>query len=451
MEIIGAYEQENNKKTKKIMKFIIITILLLLIISIGLFITIQYLLSMQFRFELDQKAVSQYSSDLFVFEEDKVYVSLKDISDMINYDYYNGGYKQYSEDITSCYLEGENEVATFEEGSNTIYKTPSNILDYEVFTIKDPVKMINNKLYVTTEGLSIACNLQISYEKSKNELVIYTLPFLNNYYTTNSKYTAIYKNFNNQKAVLYNLLVMQNVENTDQSYSENDIRYGIYTLEGKEVVGMKYTNIEFIESKKEFLVTTEENKVGILTAEGETKVKPQYDDLKQIDKDLNLYLATNNNKKGVIEKNGKILIYLEYDEIGVDTAEFANNNIKDPYLLFDNAIPVKQNGKWGLYDKTGKLILPVQYEDIGCIANNKNLNNILIIPDVEGIVIAEEYELEENKKIVLYGIVDAYGKTLVPAGLETLYSVTSNGREEYTMIHNGTSYDVIDYINKYSI
>lgn len=448
MEIIGTNVQEKDMKSKKIMKIITIIIILLLITSIALLGAIYYLKEQEFKFELDGKVTSQYEADLFVYENDKLYISLKDVAGLINYKYYNGGYKQYSEDLTSGYLEGIYEVCTFEKDSNLIYKTPVDEIDYQSFTLEEPIKMMsNNKLYISAEGLSNACNLQISY--SKNKVTIYTLPYLTNYYTLQSKYSAIGESFNNQKAVLYNLLVVQNVENTTTDYNKNDIRYGIYTLDGKEIVGMKYTNIEFIESTREFIVTTEENKVGIITSNGETKVRPQYDALKQIDKDLNLYLATSNNKKGIIEKNGKILIYLEYDEIGIDTTKFTNNNIKNGYILFDNAIPVKQNGKWGLYDIRGNVILPIEYEEIGCIANNKNLNNVVVIPEVKGIVISKEYILQENKKVILYGIVNSEGRELVAAGLETVYSVTSNGRDEFTMVYNGEIINVIDYINRY--
>ena len=55
-------------------------------------------------------------------------------------------------------------------------------------------------------------------------------------------------------------------------------------MSNEEIIGKKYTKIEFVESTKEFIVTTEENKVGIITADGRTKVNPQYDALKQIDK-----------------------------------------------------------------------------------------------------------------------------------------------------------------------
>ena len=452
MEIIGTNITEKQRKNKKIMKIIIILIVLLLIISIGLFVAIYYLKGQQFKFYTDGKLVSNsaISNDLFVYEDNKVYVSLKDISDIIGYKYYNGGYKQYTEDTSKCYLECKNEVVTFEKDSDKIYKTPTDEVDYTYFTLNEPIKRINGKLYITSKGLGIACNLQIGYDKETNNMVIYTLPYLANYYMIQYSNAAIEDNFNNQKALLYGLLVVQNVENTDKSSSSKDIRYGIHNLENEEIVGKKYTDIEFIEGTKEFIVKTTENKVGIITSDGTTKVSPQYDSLKQIDKDLNLYMATNNNKSGVIEKNGKILIYLEYEQIGIDISKFPTNDIKNKYILFDNAIPVKQNGKWGLYDITGNLILPIEYINLGCISktsSDRTLNNILVIPEVEGIVVCKQFEIE-SKKLEYYGIYSSTGKELVPVALETVYSITASGKEEYTMINNGNSYDVIKYIKE---
>lgn len=454
MQIIGTDISEKEQKAKKTMKMILISLIILLIVSIILFVCIYILTQQQFKFIVDGKRTTA-TNGLFLYEGDDVYISIKDISSIIGYKYYNGGYKQYTEDLNKCYIENDNEVCTFEEGSNKIYKTPKDKIDYEYYTIDENIKNINGKLYISVEGISVGCNIKIQYSKEENRISINTLPYIANYYTQTYVNSAVATNFKNQKALLYDLMIVQNIENTDKegmSANNKNIRYGIYTVDGKEIVGTKYTNIEFIESTQEFLVTTIENKVGIITAEGDTKVSPQYDDLKQIDKDLNLYLATNNNKKGIIEKNGKILIYLEYDEIGIDTTQFQTNDIKNGYILFNNAIPVKQNGKWGLYNIKGNIILPLEYDGLGSIAGkstDKTLNNILLIPDIKGIVVSKIYESEDKKKTTLYGIVNYIGKELVPTALTTIYSVTNNGRDEYTMINNGTSYDVIEYANKY--
>lgn len=450
MEIIGTNQQEKQKKSKKLMIIITVLIIILLIISIGLFTAIYYLKAQQFKFIIDGKTISSksISNDLFVYQNDNIYVSLKDISELIDYKYYNGGYKQYTEDTTKCYLESKNEVATFEKDSTTIYKTKAGELDYTYFTLDEPIKRINGKLYISSKGLNTACNIQMNYDKEANRMTIYTLPYLTNYYITRYSNASLETNFNNQKALLYGLLVVQNVDNTQKNTSNANIRYGIHNLNNEEIVGTKYTNIEFIEGTEEFIVTTEEKKVGIITSEGDTKVTPQYDALKQIDKKLNLYMATTNGKSGVIEKNGKILIYLEYEQIGIDTNQFPTNDIKNKYILFNNAIPVKQNGMWGLFDIKGNIILPIEYVSLGCISktsSNKSLNNILVIPDIEGIVVCKEFETN-SRKVELYGIVSSRGKELVQVCLETVYSVTVSGKDEYTMVNAGNSIDVIEYV-----
>lgn len=451
MEIIGTNLSEKEQKNKKIMKIITILIIMLMVVSIILAVTIYFLKLKQFKFVVDGQSTAQ-TEGTFIIEEDQVYVSIKDIASVIGYKYYNGGYKQYSEDANKCYVENDNEVCTFEKDSNKIYKTAPGELDYEYFTLDEPVKRINGKLYTTLSGIEKACNLDATYNKEQNKIIIYTLPYLAQYYTENYNMSAVSTNFKNQKALLYGLLVVQDVENTNTN--ARNINYGIYSIKGEEIVGTKYSDIEFIESTEEFIVTTTEKKVGIITSNGETKVKPQYDSLKQIDKDLNLYLATNNGKQGVIEKNGKILIYLEYDQIGIDLSQFPSNDIKNSYLLYDNAIPVKQNGKWGLYDIKGNLILPIEYDGFGCIAgtsSDKTLNNILVIPDIEGIVVSKIYELEDRKKFTAYGIVNSLGKEMVPTSLETVYSITNNGREEYTMIYNGEAIDILEYSREYGL
>lgn len=455
MDIIGTNMEEKQRKSKKAMAIITALIIFLLIVSIALFVSIYYLKEAQFKFNIDGKAISTKTmqTDLFLYEGDNVYISLPDIAELIGYKYYNGGYKQYTEDKNQCYLEGSNEVVTFENNETKIYKTPIDDLDYTYFTIDEPIKKsTNGKLYISSKGLNLACNLQFNYSKEENEITIYTLPYLTNYYVSKYKDVAIAQNFNNQKALLYGLLVVQNVDNTDKTSSNTNIRYGIHNLQDKEIVGMKYTDIEFNEGSEEFIVKTEENKVGIITSEGDTKVSPQYDALKQIDKDLNLYMATSNNKKGVIEKNGKILIYLEYDEIGIDNTQFPTNDIKNKYILFNNVIPVKQNGLWGMFNIKGEKILPVEYYTLGCISgsgnSNKNANNILVIPDVKGIVVSKQYDIENSKR-QYYGVVNYKGQTMIPPGLESIYSIISNGQEQYTIMISGKPYDLMQYLEQW--
>ncbi len=450
MKIIGTNEEEQKqKKNKKIFIGIGVTIGILFVISIILLVLIVMLQQKMFKLNIDGKSISKFSEDAFIIDNNKMYVSIRDFAALVNYDVYNGGYKEYSEVEDKCYVQNVNEIAAFSLDSDKIYKTSTgDVNDYQYFNLEEPVKKMNNKLYVLAEGISVACNVSISYNAEKNSVKIYTLPYLTQYYSAKIPNSAILEDFENQKALKYNMMVVNNVK-SNVNMSKDKIRYGVVTLDGKEIIGTKYTDIEFIESTNEFLVTTEDKKVGIIKADGQTKVAPQYDELKQIDKDLNLYLAKSGNKKGVLENNGKILIYLEYDEIGIDISQFANNDIKNPYLLLGNCIPVKQNGKWGMFDIRGNLIVPIIYTGFGSNAKSikdKVANNVLVIPEVDGIVV---YQENKEARTAYYGIINTEGKELVPIALDTLYSVTTNGKNSYTMTNNGNTYDIIEYIQRY--
>ena len=451
MKIIGTNEEEKEKqKNKKLLIGVGVSIAILFIISIVLLVVIVMLQQQAFKLNIDGKTISKFSEDTFIFENDKMYVNIKEFATLVGYQVYNGGYKEYSEGTDQCYVQNSNEVASLALDSNKIYKTSTgDVNDYQYFNMEEPVKKMNENLYILPEGISVACNVAISYNAETNTVTVFTLPYLVEYYSSQIIDADILENFENQKALRYNRIIVSNVNTSETRLSKDQIRYGVSDLEGKEIIGKKYTNIEFIESTNEFLVTTEEKKVGIIRANGETKVAPQYDELKQIDKDLNLYLATSGNKQGILENNGKILIYLEYDEIGIDISQFPNNDIKNPYVLLGNCIPVKQNGKWGLFDIRGNLILPIEYTGFGSNAKNVKdvvANNLLVIPEINGIVV---YQENKEQRTTYYGIINKEGETLVPLALDTAYFEINSGHNTYKMTNNGNTYDIIEYVQRY--
>ena len=114
-----------------------------------------------------------------------------------------------------------------------------------------------------------------------------------------------------------------------------------------------------------------------------------------------------------------------------------------------NIYAYKQNGKWGLFDKKGTLVTKIEYDGIGCATNNNNSNNVLIIPDVKGIVVSKIREDENRKKITEYGILNYLGREMIPVTLSTVNCEVENGREKYSMTYQGTTYDVIEYFNQW--
>lgn len=436
MDMLGSNEREFNRaKSMKVIKIIAIIIALLFLVTVGIIGAIYYLQSSEFKMYVDGSRVSKVPSDLIVTSDGKTYISINDFAQYVKYTVKKGTYKQYSEDITSCYVECNEEVANYTANSSTIYKKvkTSNDSEYEYFTLADPVKMINNKLYTTMEGLSIGCNSSITYDEKENTLRIYTLSYLTQYYSNrvdNAVIASEKVDFNNKKAILYGLVVI----------ADEDGNYGVVDLNGNSVIGEKYKDIVFAEGAKEFIVTTAEDKIGIIGIDGTTKIRPEYGKIKKIYNNEELYLIANNNKYGVITKAGKTVIFPEYDAIGIGESKMDDSNIENNYVFYDNCIPVKKGDKWGLMSITGQKITDTIYDSFGCIigtSNNKIGNNLLLIPEYEAIVV---------QKDKYYGLINSSGKELIPAGVTDMYSVTSEGKNVYYLTYLGETMNVIDYL-----
>ena len=374
------YKKKNNN-TKKIMAIIIVLIILVLMVIIGLVVWMFYLQSQMLKVSIDGKSMQTIPSDLFVFEDNTVYTAIKDFASYAGYEAHNGD--EVSEDETKCFVRNTSENAYYTMGEAKIYKKlTSGDNDYEYFDIELPVKMINGKLYSSIEGIQRGFNVQFTYNQNTNQITIFTLPYLAKWYTAQYAESAIGgddANFSNQKAILYNLLVVKNANN----------EYGVINIDPNatrtEIIGTKYKDITFVESTRDFIVKTSNNKMGIISYDSTTKISPEYDDVKQIDKDLKLYLVTNNNKQGVINDSGRTILYLEYDDIGIESSRFPEDAIKNQYILYDAYIPVMRAQKWGIMDKNGNTIIPMEYDSLGCIrsssSSSSEYNSTILIPE----------------------------------------------------------------------
>lgn len=413
---------EKNKKSKTIMLIIVGIIVFLLILSGVLLYMIYNVEKNTLKLTIDNKSTT-FERDMFVIEDNKLYIKIKDFATLMGYETHNSEYKdRYSEDTTKCYISNINENASYILNSNTMYKKATNNADYEYFDLEDPVKLINENLYVSEEGMEIGTNILIDYNSNTNKISVLSLNNIISKYAsafTNSAIGDDKADFNNQKALRYGLVVVKSA----------DGHYGVLDSKGQEIIGTKYKSISFKEDSKEFTVVTDEGKMGILSSNGITKIEPNYSEIKQISKELNYYLVCNNKKYGVINQNGNIVIYLEYDKIGIDETKFNTNGIENPYILYDNCILVQQNGKWGMFDINGNQILPVEYDEMGCVAgtqNDKISNNVLIIPRYEAIVVGKEGK---------YGIVNSIGQQYVPVAFDSIYSITTSGEDKYYMTY----------------
>ena len=417
--------KSKDSKTKIIMTIIIVLIVLLAIVCVALFMLQQNIQTNMLKLTIDTKNQTKFSDKLFIVEDNVIYVSIEDFAPLVGYNVYRGDHK--SESDTKGYIQSSFEEAAFELDSNQIVKTIIGESDSEYYTINKPIKAINNKLYMSAEGMQIAANCLISYNSSSNKYTVYSLTYLTTYYPTKILDASV-EAFSNQKALLYNMVVVKNANGN----------LGVRTVNGKEIIGTKYINVKFVESSKDFIVTTTDKKMGILAIDGSTKIQPNYDSIKEINKESALYLVKSNNNYGVINQSGNTIIYTEYDKIGIDTASFNGNIIKNPYFIFDKYIPVQKDKKWGLFDKTGKQILKLNYDELGCSSNKKG-NSILYIPEKNFLIVGQ------NKK---YGIVDEQGKELLPCQLDSMYSIVDSGKQNYYMLNGNTEIEIVNYIEK---
>ncbi len=437
----------NNNKGKKLTIIIISLMIIIAIIIIGIIAFMTTIKDDSLKIYIDGQRVSLPQDTIVI--NDKIYVDIKGIASYLGYEAHNGEYKVYSEDTNKCYVNNKNETASFYLNSNKISKVePVETEDYEDYTIKDVIISRNNKLYCSDEGIRIGFNVTFDYNQAQNQISIYTLPYLVTFYEPKLQeegYTGISKDFNNQKAILYDMFV---VDKKDSKL------FGVINSKGEEIISSKYQSMTFNESLKEFYVKSTTNKVGIVTTSAETKINLYYDDITMLDKEQGLYLVRNNSKYGVLDNEGKTIVHLEYSSIGVKATDFPADTIKNRYLLFENAIPVCQNGKWGAFDIKGNLIIPVEYDVIGYTSNSSGntnqraVNNLLIVPNYKAIVFGKQFEFDKNR-VKKYALIDYKGKVIVDTVLDSTYSVTSSGENTYYMEHNGQLINIEEYIDKF--
>ena len=431
------FSNNKNKGTKNIIKIIIVFIVLVVIAIIGIVSYMMYLQGTTLRVILNNQETPDIIN-LLDFEADgTIYVPIRAISSYLGYNCYNGEYSNKSEDNSKCYIECEGEVANFTLNSNKIYKLnlEANENNYTYIYMDKPVKAINGELYITTDGMQKAFNTTFVYDQNSNVITMNTTPFLISMYANtilDYGYTQLSENFENDKAVVKNMLVVT-----------NDRYYGVINAtDGTEILECKYDDIIYQESTGDFIVSSDD-KYGIIGTDKKTKVDINYDSIELMDYDSELYLVERNGKYGVIDFNGNNVIYVENDQIGIDISRFEENNLKTGYILVDTLIPVRKNDKWGLFDKNGNQLVNFEYDSFGYItSNNKEAINLSVIPEYDVIVAC----LNNTSTLI-----NASGEQPFKAFVDDIYMTISGGEKHYTMIANDRTYDVEDYLDRLGV
>lgn len=411
---------------------------------------------------------TKINTSIFLIENNKVYVNVKGIASYVGYEAHSGEYKIEAEDLNKVFVENKQETASMFLNSTIISKIEPNANDeYKNYTMSEPARDVNGEIYVISDGIEIACNIKLQYDSSKRNINIQTLPYIFELYNNavkNLGFTGVSDEFENQKAILYDRIVIQN----------SDGRFGVINASGTEIIGTRYANIKFDEYNKEFTITNAYDKVGIDYIDGDTKINVNYDEIKSIHKDKGLYLVKSNEEYGVIDSNERIIIHMEYDDIGVDISPYVtqstrktettsdNNNNKNDnntqdksvvkqYVFFDSLIAVKQNELWGFFNLNGDKVSDIKYSDIGCKVKEieeddqkYNNNNKPTTPTktTGNLLLIDEYELivvEQNEK---FGLIDTSAKELFRPEAQDMYSITDAGIKSYYMLYNGRIYNL---------
>ena len=446
--------KQKNKKLKVSLIVVSVIMIILIAAAVAVWLMKSQLTKEQLKVSIDGIANVAAAKDtsLFIINDGKVLISIEKIAPYVGYSYYRGGYRQYSEDNTRCYISDQKEIVDFASGSSKIRKYP--LLDEEAesqsFDIDEDISLRGNYLYISEAGFERAFNSALEYDKANNKITIATSQYLASYYQkAYPDYAALTIDenrelgskilYSNSKALLQNMMVIKD---------SSSKLYGVARLDDTKnvIISQRYASVEFIEGINDFIVKTTNNLYGIIGSDGITKVKPEYRAITEIDKDVGLYLVTSTaGKQGVINQNGKIIIYQDYDQIGLTQGNYQDTNVTNRYLLFNNCIPVRLDSKWGIIDKNGQTIIPVEYDGIGCNLTNSNANThgIVMIPDLNALVIEKDEGISGNT-VKKYGIFSSEGNQMTNIVLDSCYvTVLQNVATYYIQTQNQT----IDFVN----
>ena len=455
MDLLSEEKKEQENKGRKIVITALIASVVLIILVLVLILVLQQQENVRMKLMVNGKSTAFGPSFTITDENQGInFFSIRQVAGLTGYNFFNGEYKKYSEDKTKCYVECKDELAMLELNSNILYKNnPINKQNFDAYTVDKSVISRDGELYATAQTIQTAFNTRVTYDKATNTIYLETLPYLVEYYTgvvTRYNYTGISEDFANQKALTGRMLIVN-----------KDEKYGVISTDDfSSIIGNKYDKIVYLESTQEFIVTSE-GKTGLLSIDGETKINLRYEDVGIIDSMLGLYYTKSNNLYGIVNSKGKVLCYNEYEDIGVDRSTFDLGAMKSNYILYDNCILLKKDGKWGMADRVGDITVSFMYDDIGYIGENdytsnlprtpmpnstqgtaqneNNINNVVVIPSIEGIV----YKLGDK-----YGVVNINGEVIIPFKNDKIFSVTSEGIDEYFLERSGEVMSLTAYLEK---
>lgn len=416
---------------------------------------------------VDKKQISMPKNFYTELENGEKYVNLSAMANVLGgYKYNQGEYETYNETEESCYLQNDFEVLSVTAESPKYSKyikllnspklggaSVTTRLDdnyREDFTLEKPVKLIDGVLFASIDNIEDMFNVSIDWENP------YRLRINSLNYIVTSALNVLQKNQTTYKNISYEYENLRAMRDNYAIVGISDDLWGVISIvDGTEVIGTRYKNIQYVQNVKEFFVASGEGYMGIANSTGKLIVPldNEYEDIELLDATQRLYKVEKDKQYGVINAYGDIVVHIENDEIGVDASRY---NVEDVTakvlnggLLLNKLIPVKKKSAdgiegWGLYNLEGELVLSKKYE-FGYISNTSTNagyeRTVLIIPEsvgINGIVI---------KLNGLYGIFDGDAEEMIlPCVCSKIYTKTESGEITYYIEYNGQDLNLKEYL-----
>lgn len=303
----------------------------------------------------EQKEISE---NLLISDTQGIqYISLNKLAELLDYDYYNSEYNNYSVDTAKGYIKNNKLITGFELGSNEIYKYEEDTnLDYQYYQLEHSIIIYNNNLYVALVDLSKVLNVYFDITNNK-EILINTMEYMTQTYQEKLKekgYT-ISSEQNNQKALSYGWIIA----------SKNGV-WSVLNFNFEEIIESKYSSIYFDEYNLNYIVSNTNKQYGIINKTGIVEQALKYDGLEVLNYENDLYKVKYNEKYGIMKKNGSMLTGIIYDDIGYP--KDSQNKILYTLLIPEmdgrsgQTIVVKQNNFYGLITlENGDVYLPTDH------------------------------------------------------------------------------------------
>ena len=281
-------------------------------------------------------------------------------------------------------------------------------------------------------------------------------------------------------------------ENTVLKYKK-DNKYGLMSLEGKEITDAIYDEIASITYKEGMLLVKQDGKYGIININGKIVIKPEYDNItvdnyydvstgyqrtgfivcsikdegyrygyvdyrgKKIldtiyteiervtdfEDEKDIYIVAYKDGQAGLLKNRKLILDYEYEDI--------------IYYAYNDVFIVQRNGKQGIADRKGNIKIDTKYTNIsfgGIYVNAVDESGETQILDLDGNVVTDGYiakmPTEDGQHFIVYNeegiykIIDNNGNIVVDRSYTNIEEIANN----YYIVANNRNNGIIDLTGK---